>query len=202
MPPDARIALIVEDIAHEAFVRSLARRIAKEEHVLVQFSTVSGRGGSGKAISELAVYQKALLTTTPVPSLLIVAIDANCKGWNTAHALITNEIEDSVFPLVAIGCPDPHVEKWYVADALALQEKYGKPVKVPKKKCARDIYKRLLIDYLVDTGNVVTIGGAEFADEIVTIMDFYRAGKSDAALKAFIDSVRGCLRIIKAGQVP
>jgi hypothetical protein len=100
MPRSVNIALIAEDFAHEAFVRSLVKRLAREADTDAQISTVSGRGGGGKAISELGAYQRALRTTASAPSLLIVAIDANCKGWNTVHGLITQAIDEQVFPLV------------------------------------------------------------------------------------------------------
>jgi hypothetical protein len=202
MPRSVSVALIAEDFAHEAFVRSLVTRLASEANCDVQVSTVSGRGGSGKAISELGAYQRALRSTASAPSLLIVAIDANCKGWNNAHTAITEAIDTDLFPVVSIGCPDPHVEKWYMADAVALEKKFGGSVKSPKKKCARDVYKRALVDYLEDTDNVLTIGGAEFADEIVTAMDLYRAGKTDPALKAFIGSLRNCLKILGREKTP
>jgi len=43
-------------------------------------------------------------------------------------------------------------------------------------------------------GEVVTGGGAEFADETVEVMDLYRAGHADRGLKRFLDEVSYALR--------
>jgi hypothetical protein len=40
----------------------------------------------------------------------------------------------------------------------------------------------------------VTLGGIEFAEEIVECMDLYRAGKDEPSLKHFIDELRSALR--------
>lgn len=196
MQHSASVALIAEDEAHEAFVRALVRRLATEAQVYIALSTVTGRGGSAVAISGLEAYQRALRRTTSIPALLIVAIDSNCKGWNATQALIKAKIDDGLFTNVAVASPDPHVEKWYLADPVGLQKHFGTLPKAPKDKCVRGIYKHALIDYLVASGNMVTIGGAEFADEIVGAMDLYRAGKNDAALKAFVDSIRNCFKAL------
>ena len=43
-------------------------------------------------------------------------------------------------------------------------------------------------------GHPATLGGVEFAPELVEAMDLYRAGRNDSSLKAFIDDFRAKLR--------
>ena len=43
-------------------------------------------------------------------------------------------------------------------------------------------------------GHPVTLGGIEFAREIVESLDCFRAGKNDKSLKSFLDDLRGDLR--------
>jgi hypothetical protein len=86
------------------------------------------------------------------------------------------------------------VERWYVADPAGLSSALGASVKLPQEKCERDVYKRLLVDAREAAGHMIVLGGAELADEIVRAMDLYRAGRNDAALKAFVSDLRGVLR--------
>jgi hypothetical protein len=43
-------------------------------------------------------------------------------------------------------------------------------------------------------GHIVTLGGAEFAEEIVNSIDLYRAARNAPSLGHFIDDVRSVLR--------
>ncbi len=38
------------------------------------------------------------------------------------------------------------------------------------------------------------VGGAEFAEEIVAEMDFYRAGKNEPSLRHFLETTRGVFK--------
>ena len=40
----------------------------------------------------------------------------------------------------------------------------------------------------------MTLGGAEFAEEIITAADLFRAGKNEPSLKHFVDELRGLMR--------
>lgn len=93
-----------------------------------------------------------------------------------------------------MACPDPHVELWYLANPQGLGSALGANVSLPRKKCQRDRYKKLLVDALRQAGRIVRLGGAEFAEEIVSAMDLYRAAKNAPSLGSFIDDVRSVLR--------
>jgi hypothetical protein len=93
-----------------------------------------------------------------------------------------------------MACPDPHVERWYLADPASFQVVVGRRPKVGKKKCARDHYKDLLSTAIQQAGYPATLGGIEFAPELVEGMDLYRAKKNDHSLGALLDDLRNQLR--------
>lgn len=66
--------------------------------------------------------------------------------------------------------------------------------KVGRKKCERHRYKTVLARAIVEAGHPPTLGGIEFAREIVEAMDLYRAGRAEASLKHFVDVAIARLR--------
>ncbi len=54
--------LFVEDLAHEVFVGALARRIAREEQVVLSVQARSARGGHPRALEEFGAYQRLIET--------------------------------------------------------------------------------------------------------------------------------------------
>ncbi|MBI5480712.1 MAG: DUF4276 family protein [Deltaproteobacteria bacterium] len=184
------VAIFCEDVAHERFLDALVRRLATEASRTVTIHTASGRGGHGRVISELRAFQR-LETKADV---LVVGIDANCSGWNQARHEVDDAIDAARFPSRAIACPDPHVERWYLADPEGLKTALGARATRGRRKCERDLYKRRLGEALRVAGHTVTLGGAEFASEIVDAMDLYRAGKNEPSLRHFLDAVRQALK--------
>lgn len=195
MSPEVDVPVFAEDNAHEQFVRAMLKRLASETSITLNIDVVSARGGHGQAMTEFRAYQLALQNQRHLGGMLVVAIDANCRGWNTQRTEINREINPELFSGSAIACPDPHIERWFLADPISLGERFGQTPQLPKRKCGRSVYKRLLHDWLVGAGEVVTLGGAEFATDIVNVMDLYRACRDDAALKSFVDSVRSYLKL-------
>jgi hypothetical protein len=196
--PRSDVDLIVEDVGHERFVRALVQRVAEEVGVGVRITVLNAHGGRGKATSELVALQHALAAEKRTGDMLVVVIDANCKGASAVRSEILGSIRDDLFRVPVVGCPDPHVERWYLADLVGLKRSLGVSAKLPKEKCGKAVYKTLLREALQDAGHVVTLGGAEFADEIVAVMDLYKAGKSDPSLRRFIDDLRGALKSLIA----
>jgi len=45
----------------------------------------------------------------------------------------------------------------------------------------------MLAEAVADAGHPATLGGIEFARELVDAMNFYRAAKADSSLKHFLD---------------
>jgi hypothetical protein len=110
-------------------------------------------------------------------------------------------IEDTTHPPLSdrlvVASPDQHVERWYLADPESFKTIVGQRPTEGKKKCARDHYKRALAKTVVQAGHPATLGGIEFGSEPVAGMDLYRAAKADHSLKAFLDDLRGKLRLLR-----
>ena len=70
---------------------------------------------------------------------------------------------------------------------------------VGRRKCERNHYKRLLADAVRRGDHPPTLGGIEFATELVDAMDLYRAGKDDSSLRTFVDAFRAKLRGLARG---
>lgn len=194
------VDLFVEDRAHEEFLNPLLHRVAGEEEVSVRVRVRSGRGGHGRAIEELKLYQTLVekgAIAPPTPDLVIVGIDGNCATFARKRTEIENATRVQFRDRLVVACPDPHVERWYLGDPESFQTVVGHRPSVGKRKCAHDHYKGLLAKAVRQAGHPATLGGIEFAREIVENLDWYRAGRNDASLKAFLDDLRARLRRLR-----
>jgi hypothetical protein len=190
------VDLFAEDEGHERFISAILLRMASELNRTVDLRIRSARGGHGRAITELEQYQRRVekgLGSLERPNILVIAIDANCSTFHKMRQQIEDALIPSFRDLAVIACPDPHIERWYLVDAPAFAASIGPAPTLVKYKCAKDRYKRLLTESIRAAGGVTTLGGIEFADDIVPEMDWYRAGKSDASLGAFLGDLRACL---------
>lgn len=192
------VDLFVEDRAHEEFLKPLLERIAAEEGVKVEARIHAARGGHPRAIAEFRLYQRiAERRAHGVPDLAVVAIDGNCASFAQRRREIHNAIAPVFEGKIVTACPDPHVERWYLADPDSFRAVVGYRPMVGKRKCVRDHYKRLLADAVRQGGYPLTLGGIEFAAELVEAMDLYRAARNDASLRAFVQDLRGRLRQLR-----
>ncbi len=110
--------------------------------------------------------------------------------WISGQMQSLNGFQDRT----VIACPDPHVERWYLADPESFKEVIGVGPKVSRKKCERDYYKSILQQAILDAGHPPTLGGIEFAREIVENMDFYRARKGERSLNHFLNGAVAQIR--------
>jgi hypothetical protein len=197
------VDIFVEDRAHEAFLVPMLQRIAREENLVVSPRVRSARGGHGRAIAELKLYQQVVETGMPgfaPPDLLLAGIDGNCSTFAKAKKEIEGATHVPFSGRLVAACPDPHVERWYLADPESFKEVVGLWPRIAKKKCARDYYKDTLAKAVSKAGHPATLGGIEFAQELVERMDLYRGGKNERSLKAFVDDLRGRLRTLRQGE--
>jgi hypothetical protein len=189
------IDLFVEDRGHEALLKPLLERLGREQERDVSVQVRAARGGHGRALAEFALYQDSVLKgAVSMPDLLVVAIDANCSSFREARASIEKELQEAFEDRTIAACPDPHVERWYLADLDAFHRVVGTRPKVGKQKCDRDVYKALLAQAVVNAGHPPTLGGLEFAEELAAAMSFYRAGKADNSLKHFLEAATARLK--------
>lgn len=197
------VDIFVEDHAHEAFLVPMVQRIARDENIVVAPRVRSAWGGHGRAVAELRLYQRVVERGTPdfaPPDLLIAGIDGNCSTFAKAKKAIEEATNPPFSNRLVVACPDPHVERWYLADPESFKEVVGHQPTIGKKKCVRDYYKNALANAVRKAGHPATLGGIEFAQELVERMDLYRAGKNERSLKAFVDDLRGRLETLRQGE--
>ncbi len=196
-----RIDLYCEDSGHERFARALLKRLANELDIRPSINTVSGRGGHGQAITEFKAWQRAVSSGRgighEIPDLLVLLIDSNCSGWAQVRREIEQAIDPGTFPHSAIGCPDPHVERWCLADSQGVQEVLGVPPPPDPGKCERHLYKQLLRQTIRKADQPILTSEMEYAPDLVAAMDFFRAGKSQPSLKHFVEEIRSALQQLR-----
>jgi len=188
----ARVDPFCEDRGHEQFVTALVKRLASEARVRLRLSTPSGRGGKGPALTALRGYQQVLESGQlgkPVPDLLVAVVDTNCSTWHEERSHVTDCINTQLFPQFVVGCPDPHVERWCIADPEGFRKVVGTPPPPDPEKCERNVYKKLLRDAIRDAGHQILTDEMEFAPDIVEAMDLFNAGKNQPSLKHFVNEL-------------
>jgi len=195
-----RVGYFLEDIAHEKFIAALVRRVGQEaglasealEHVVYNAS-----GGKGRTMTELRRFlrdaERGIVPPTPV---LVVAIDGNCQGYTEKHNEIRRVAGDYGYAgQLVCAIPDPHIERWYMADPGGLQQAIGAGVRPvpPAYKCERGRYKQAILGVFADVGIKPLLGGAEYGNDVVKAMDLYAAQQADPALKHFVDHLKEAL---------
>ncbi len=192
------VVLYCEDSGHEQFARALLERIAREFRLRIDIRTASGRGGHGLALTELRAWQRAISGAGgirfEIPDLLILMIDANCKGWAAVRRELEDVVDQRIFPQCAIGCPDPHIERWCLADPQAIQAVLGVPAPADPGKCERQLYKNLFRRTILEAGQPILTTAMEYAPDLVAAMDLFRAGRNQPSLRHFVDEVRSKLQ--------
>jgi hypothetical protein len=199
MPDASLVDLFGEDQAHEAYVGALIRRLLRDAGRDARVRTRSALGGHGRMTTELDALQKAVRggqSGLDVPDILVVARDANCERFSNARRTIQAHIDRTVFRASAIACPDPHIERWFLADPISFRQVVGAEASAGKRKCIRNLYKRRLADAIRNGGHPVTLGGIEFAIELVEALDLYRAGRNEPSLQHFIEDFRQALVLV------
>lgn len=185
-----RIILFVEDYGHEEFITSLIERLAHEQGISVKIIRRSVRGGHGKVLTEFKKFLCYLKKEREeLPDLLIIATDANCKGYAERKKEIDKiAVEYKNFTLCAI--PEPHIERWLLLDSAAFKSAVGKGCKAPDKKCSRDRYKKFLLEAMQNAGIVPPLGGMEYAKDIVDAMDMQRMERANASFGKFLKELK------------
>ncbi len=192
--------LFAEDRAHEELLGPLLRRLAREEGLSASLHVHSAYGGHGRAIHEYGNYQLVIekeVGRREPPDLVVVAIDGNCTGYNKRRQEIRDKTVSTLQDRLVAACPDPHVERWYLADPQSFQAVIGATPEVTKGKCQRDDYKKALANAIRETGDPAILGGVEFARELAEAMHLYRAAKNDPSLRQFLDDARSALRKLR-----
>lgn len=177
------IALFVEDFAHEKVIGTLVQRIANDYGVSVRLDWRNAVGGHSQVVGKFGDYLRDLQRQGGYPDLIIVATDANCSGLNER----VRQLERPETPApVVMAIPDPHVERWLLLDGEAFRSVLGRGCDAPDFKCDRDIYKQRLIGAILDAGITPSLGGIEFAEDIMLSLDIGRAARADDSFRRFV----------------
>ncbi len=185
------IALFGEDYAHRLVIGALVQRLAEEAGIVAHLDWRNAVRGHGRVVQEFDDYLRDLNRQGIRPDLIIVATDSNCSGLNAR----TRELErpNALVPII-MAIPDPHIERWLLLDGAAFHEAVGRGCDAPDQKCDRTRYKRLLIDAVYAAGITPSIGGIEFAEDIVRQMDIERAMQADRSLQRLVRQIRQTFR--------
>lgn len=194
----SRIVLFCEDDEHEAFVRAVLRRLGEELESFYTLAALSARGGRPRAIAQLRLWQRSLPELGGTPDLLILLIDANCHGWSNVRQELVESIDPAVVPRHVIGCPDPHLERWLIADPSAFRTVLGVHPGSDPGKCDRLAYKQLLGDKIAESREMAITGAIDLIPDLVAEMEFYRAGKNQQSLGHFLGELRQSLQLLRA----
>ena len=175
-----RIEFFAEDFGHEAFLRALIERLVCPYRIEVEVNSYSVRGGYGTALSELRQYLTDLQRgRRHLPDLIVVARDANCKGYPERKQEMEDNVPEKFKHLMVYAIPDPHIERWLLLDSSAFKTVLGRGCAAPDYKCERDRYKRLLVEAIRGAGISPLLGGMEHAEDIVHHMDLRRMEQMD-----------------------
>ena len=184
-----------EDVGHEIVLVGLLRRLAQEAGVELTVRVRSASGGHGKMLAELNRFLRLLSQAKERnPDLVVVGRDANCQGYGECRKSLESEAVEKPCPIV-YALPDPHIERWLLADGAAFRKVVGKGCTAPKENCDRDRYKKLLNQAVRDAGLQPLQGGLEYAEEIVREMDL-SAGARDRSLQHFLTDARAALHLL------
>ena len=90
--------------------------------------------------------------------------------------------------------PDPHIERWLLVDSGAFKKVFGRGCNAPDHKCERARYKKRLIDAIRESGITPSLGGLEYAEDIVKEMDLEQAARNDASLQRLLGDLNAVFR--------
>lgn len=189
---DTAIELFAEDRAMQDILSALVLRIAREAGLTVRIAARCAGGGHSRALDELRAFQLAVREGQPGISrgVLVVGRDANCVGHQAALRSVQERLDPAMFLGTAIACPDPHIERWLMADPETFCQVVGVDPRPGRRKCERSAYKALLAQAIIRGGHPPTLNGIEFASELVGAMNLYRAGKNEPSLGHFIEQLK------------
>lgn len=185
------IELFVEDFAHQEVIGAIVSRVCEERGQDCSIVFRSASRGHGRVVSELEQFARDLTKQgAGADCLIVVATDANCRGYNERRL----EIEKVQLPTKAVlAVPDPHIERWLLLDGAAFKKVLGRGCQAPDHKCDRDRYKQVLMQEISAAEIMPALGGIEYARDLINSMDFDRAARADRSFARFVSELRGAL---------
>ena len=194
MPTPLAVDLLVEDVGQELFIGALVRCLLIDLDVTPEIRVVTAQGGRPKLLNEVKIYQRALeLNQRRLPDFIVISTDGNCEGFIRRRDDLLAALDEKYRPFCVCAVPDPHVEKWFLADQGALRRVLGQGANLPAHKCDKRFYKKLLEQTIVGAGQTVTLGGAEYAEDLIASAEI-AALRTDASLQRFLDDLCGAAK--------
>jgi hypothetical protein len=188
------ICYFLEDIAHERFLKTLVARLAEEQGISpdrIIHDVRNASGGRGKVLEEFRQFLDDLSRQSWTPDVLVVAVDGDCVGYRQRREEIRRLADQKGYRgFIACAVPNPHIERWYLADPEPLQRIAGVQPVCPRYKCQRDFYKQALRDVFRQAGFQPLLGGAEYGEDIARGIDIYKVGRIDTGFKHFVEDLR------------
>jgi hypothetical protein len=177
------VVVFCEDSFHERFITALLTRMRAERQSQFEFRCLTSTGGLARVGSEFREFLRDLARgRRNTPGAIIVLADANCKGAQARR--------DDLFPasspyaqfrgITIVGVPDPHIERWMMIDSSAFNQVFGMGCTLPRLKCNRDEYKRMLARQIrAAAGFRPSLGGVEYAEDVVNAMSLEQAAQTE-----------------------
>ena len=195
-----KIIFFGEDIAHRKVIGALIFRLAQEEGAVIKFVSECEIGVSGVE-NILKIYLRDVKKyRRDTPDLLVVVRDANRRGYSVRYReienIVKNELKESTGNIErVIAIPDPHIERWLLLDSEAFRIVVGRGCKAPKYNNDKGYYKKLLLDAILEADKPPpSLGGIEYAEDIMNAMDIQRVMRADASFKKFVEDIRRILK--------
>jgi len=123
----------------------------------------------------------------------LVATDANCMGLAERTKMI-GAVTEKVGVRIVCAIPDPHIERWLLVDSAAFKAVFGRGCNAPDQKCERARYKKMLIGAIRESGITPSLGGIEYAEDIVNEMDLDRVARNDDSLRRLLGDLDAVFR--------
>ena len=172
-------------------------RIVADLDIDARSRAVSAHGGIPTMRAALSNHLGLAATgKSAALDILLVAQDANRRGFSAVSGELRDILENGGYHgAIVLAIPDPYIEVWYLADPQSLQTLLGaaRALRTPGRGSRGRQYKVELRRVFAESGRDISSGNAEFATEIVSVMNLYRAGRNVPSLGNFINELRSAL---------
>lgn len=193
-----RVSMFVEDVGHRELLSVLVMRVAAELKVPLHVEVRNASRGHGAVIHELRMFCRDVKRGgIRGMDALLVASDANSQGPRARRRALEDEASALGLPVI-YAVPDPHIERWMLLDSAAFKTVFGKGCDAPDRRCEKQRYKQLLRQAIRDAGHSAPLGGIEYAEDLVAVMDLERVATLDDSFGAFLRDLKTVLSELAA----
>ena len=193
----ATVGIFAEDSAQRRFLFSMVERVAADMDIELRLEAVSARGGIPTMRAALSRHMaRAARGESEAYDVLLIAQDANRRGFYAISRELRDILETGGYHgTTVLAVPDPYIEAWYLADPQSLQTLTGsaRALRTPRRGSRDRRYKDELSAIIAELSKDIRTNDDEFANDIVSAMNLYRAGRNVPSLGNFINELRSAL---------